>query len=302
MAAPLFLLAPPRSYTSLFNAMIGQHPQAYGLPELNLFNVTHLRFLWHRVSDEIGGDTNRRHGLLRAVAEIYGGEQSSAAVIMAQHWAAARQEMTTGEVYRELVAKLDPLVAVEKSPAYTVSVERLNRIYDAFPDARFVHLVRHPIPQCKSVLKLNNGIFAVFVNSWDFSETRAVLDPQIAWHDININILQFLERVPKAQQMLVRGEEFMARPQEVLSHVCRWLGLRDDSEAVAAMMRPELSPYACFGPVNALFGNDPNFMRDPVFRPHEPSVPRLDAALSWRDDGKRLMPEVVALAREFGYS
>ena len=34
MAAPLFILAPPRSYTSLFNAMIGQHPEAYGLPEL----------------------------------------------------------------------------------------------------------------------------------------------------------------------------------------------------------------------------------------------------------------------------
>ena len=30
MAAPLFLLAPPRSYTSLVNAMIGQHPQAFG--------------------------------------------------------------------------------------------------------------------------------------------------------------------------------------------------------------------------------------------------------------------------------
>ena len=42
MAAPLFLLAPPRSYTSLMNAMLGQHPQAFGLPELCLFNVSTL--------------------------------------------------------------------------------------------------------------------------------------------------------------------------------------------------------------------------------------------------------------------
>ena len=43
MAAPLFLLAPPRSYTSLINAMLGQHPQAFGLPELCLFNVEVLK-------------------------------------------------------------------------------------------------------------------------------------------------------------------------------------------------------------------------------------------------------------------
>ena len=219
MAAPLFILAPPRSYTSLFNAMIGQHPQAYGLPELNLFNVTHLRHLWHRVSDDIGGDTNRRHGLLRAVAEIYGGEQSAATVVMAHHWAAARQDRATGEVYREIVDKLHPLVPVEKSPAYTVSSERLNRIYETFPEARFVHLVRHPIPQSKSVLKLNNGVFAIFVNSFDFTEDEAVLDPQICWHDINVKILRFLEQVPDEQQLRIRGEVFMGNPERTLSSV-----------------------------------------------------------------------------------
>ena len=67
------------------------------------------------------------------------------------------------------------------------------------------------------------------------------------------------------------------------------------------MMRPETSAYACFGPVTALFGNDPNFMRNPVFRPHKPKVPGLDGALEWREDGARLKPEVVALAQEFGY-
>mgnify|MGYP006327808131 CR=1 FL=1 len=48
MAAPVFLLAPPRSYTSLINAMLGQHPQCFGLPELCLFNVETLVELWVR--------------------------------------------------------------------------------------------------------------------------------------------------------------------------------------------------------------------------------------------------------------
>lgn len=301
MAAPLFMLAPPRSYTSLFNAMIGQHPQAYGLPELNLFNVTHLKNLWHRVSDDIGGDTNRRHGLLRTVAEVYGGEQTASTVVMATHWAAARQELESSEVYRELVDKLDPLIIVEKSPAYTIAMDRLRRMLDAFPNARFLHLVRHPIPQCESVLKLNNGVFAVFVNSFDLDGDEAVLDPQIAWHDLNINILNMLALVPAEQQMRIRGEDCMAEPEEHLRMICQWLDIRDDDEAIAAMMKPEKSAFACFGPINAMFGNDPNFMRGPAFRPHKPRVPPLSAPLSWRQDGKGLRPEVVALAQEFGY-
>ena len=71
MAAPLFLLAPPRSYTSLVNAMLGQHPQAFGLPELCLFNVEKLVDLWVGVEGENAErGAMARHGLMRAVAEI----------------------------------------------------------------------------------------------------------------------------------------------------------------------------------------------------------------------------------------
>lgn len=301
MPPPLFLLAPPRSYTSLINAMIGQHPQAFGLPELNLFNVELLKDLWRTVSDEIGDASNRRQGLLRAIAEIYGGEQTAATVTMAQHWAAARQEHKTGDVFREIVAKIDPLIAVEKSPAYTISLNRLARIHETFPDARFIHLVRHPIPQGKSVLRLNDGIFALFVNALDFTQDKAILEPQIAWHDININILNFLDIVPAHQQIRIRGEEIMANPREHFTKICQWLGIRDDEEAIEEMMHPERSSFACFGPVNAMFGNDPNFLRGSVFRQHTPRVPPLDAPLPWREDGKKLFPEVVSLAREFGY-
>jgi hypothetical protein len=177
----------------------------------------------------------------------------------------------------------------------------MKRIYEAFPDAKFIHLVRHPIPQSKSVMGLNDGIFALFVNAIDFQAERAILDPQIAWHDININILNFLDIVPAENQMRIRGELIMENPREELAGICRWLGIRDDEEAVDDMMHPEASPFACFGPVNALFGNDPNFLRGSKFRPHKPRLPAMDAELPWRDDGKRLRPEVVALAREFGY-
>lgn len=301
MAAPLFLLAPPRSYTSLINAMLGQHPQAFGLPELCLFNVSRLKDMWIRVSDEMGDEGKARQGVLRAVAEIYAGEQDRAAVKMAEHWCAAREDWSTADVYRELVEKIDPLISVEKSPAYTIDINRMIAIYEAFPDARFLHLIRHPVGQCKSVMKMNEGAFALYANSIDFLGDRAIVEPQFAWHDLNVNILNFLEMVPPEQQMRVRGEDIMSDPPKYLVEICRWLGIRDDEEAVAEMMHPERSPFARFGPITALFGNDPNFLRGPRFRPHTVRIPSLDKPVPWREDGRPLFPEVVALAQELGY-
>ena len=265
MAPPLFLLAPPRSYTSLINAMIGQHPQAFGLPELCLFNADTLKELWIRISDEMGDDTKTRQGLLRAVAEIYAGEQTAATITMANYWAAAREERSTASVYQELVAKIDPLISVEKSPAYTISLKRMRAIRKAFPDARFLHLIRHPVPQCKSVMSLNDGAYALYVNSIEFLDDRAVVEPQFAWHDQNVDILNFLDEVPSHLQLRIRGEDIIGDPRHYLGIICRWLAIRDDDEAIGEMMHPERSPFACFGPINALFGNDPNFLRGRLF-------------------------------------
>lgn len=301
MAAPLFLLAPPRSYTSLMNAMLGQHPQCFGLPELCLFNVDKLFELWVRASDEMGNEAKTRHGLLRAVAEIYAGEQTMDTVRMANHWCAARQHATTAEVYQELVEKVDPLITVEKSPAYTVDIKRMFRIEAAFPDARYIHLTRHPVGQCKSVMSLYDGTFALVVNSIDFLEDRAIVEPQFAWYDLNINILNFLDTIPPERQMRLRGEDVMSDPHAYLGKVCRWMGLRDDLDAIEQMMHPERSPFACFGPMDAMFGNDPNFLSGPTFRPHKVKVPTLDQPVPWRPDRKPLFPKVVELARELGY-
>jgi hypothetical protein len=302
MAAPLFLLAPPRSYTSLVNAMLGQHPQAYGLPELCLFNVPKLVDMWRGSDGEIAENGSMvRHGLMRAVAEIWCGEQSTATVNMARAWCIVREQWDTGQVFQEIVARLHPLVAVEKSPSYTMTLSRMRAMYETFPDARFLHLTRHPVGQCKSLMAINDGAFSLKMEGFELNDDGAILEPQVAWHDINVNILDFLDEVPAEQQMRMRGEDIMAEPQKCLAKIARWAGLRDDDEAVAEMMHPERSPYACFGPINALFGNDPNFLAGATFRPHKPKLPSLYEAVPWRDDRKGLYPEVIAMAREFGY-
>ena len=282
--------------------MFGQHPQAFGLPEMCLFNVDTLIDLWRGSKTEFSENGSLvRHGLLRAVAEIYCGEQRPPTINMAMVWASAREFWDTGRVFREIVDKLHPLVAVEKSPSYTMSIHRMRALHRTFPDARFVHLVRHPVAQCKSLMAINDGAFSLKMEGFELNEDHALLEPQIAWHDININILDFLDEVPPERQIRLRGEDVMANPRQYLAQIARFAGLRDDDEAVEAMMHPERSPFACFGPINALFGNDPNFLAGPTFRPHTPKVPPLNKPVPWRTDGKGLYPEVIALAKAFGY-
>ena len=272
------------------------------MPELCLFNVDKLVDLWRGSKGEISENGALvRHGLLRAVSEIYCGEQRATTVNMALAWLMLREEWDTGRVFQELVAQLDPLVAVEKSPSYTMSVKRMQAIHRAFPDARFVHLVRHPVAQCKSLMAINDGAFCLKVEAFELGKDYALIEPQIAWHDMNMNILDFLDEVAPERQMRLRGEDVMAEPQRYLAEIARWAGWRDDDDAIDAMMHPERSPFACFGPINALFGNDPNFLAGPTFRPHTPKLPALSRPVPWRTDGMGLYPEVIALANEFGY-
>ncbi len=302
MATPIFLLAPPRSFTSVVNAMIGQHPELFGVPELNLFNFPQVTGLWQAASDQVGFNANRRHGLLRTLAEVLFAEQTDETILAAAHWVAAREDWTTAKIFAAMRDLLHPLSIVDKSPTYTMESERLYRIHEACPDARFIHLVRHPIKQCESVMKLNYGAFALFVNSIEYRNGKAYIEPQIAWHDMNVNIVTFLEDVvPPERYMRIRGESIMEHPKEQLSDICRWLGIRDDEEAIDEMMHPENSPFACFGPVTALFGNDPNFLRDPEFSQRTQNLPPLDGPVSWRNDGKGLYPEVIQMAKMFGY-
>lgn len=304
--APIFVLAPPRSYTSLFSASLGQHPELYGLPELNLFQASTGEDFWS--GKELNGSVRSpfwatmRHGLLRTIAQLYAGEQTIDSIQMAERWIKQRQDAPVGQIYRELAERVAPLRLVEKSPGYLRHREYLDRLLAAFPEACFIHLIRHPLGQCQSTLKTRGGPQALFLlSSIDYSQAQPILDPQILWHDAHIQIQRFLSSVPFERQCRVIGEDFLANPDEVLGKVCHWLEISAAPEAIAAMKHPEASPYSCEGPANARLGNDINFLRSPRLEPGRPMKLSLDEPLPWRPDGAAFHPRVRALAGVFGY-
>lgn len=308
---PVFILAPPRSFTSIFCAMLGQHPQMYGLPELHLFMGWTVADWWI-----ICSSSHIQDGLVRAIAEIFFGTQNEFTVGCARAWLRQRLDWNIGMVIAVLAQKLHPKIIVEKSPSTIVSLDFLNRAFTLFPKARFIHLTRHPIGQAESVMKLIQETaefgqipdWLLNLASYPYrardrcSETALDIDPQGSWYELNRNICEFLRSVPTSQQIHIRGEDLLAEPNRLLTGISRWLGLRTDPAAIDAMNHPEHSPYACLGPLNALLGNDPDFLANPLFRPKQPKLYSLNGPLSWRRDGRRLFCEVKELARQFGYT
>ncbi|MEM1373518.1 MAG: sulfotransferase [Pseudomonadota bacterium] len=303
---PVFVLAAPRSFSSLVNAMIGQHPELFGLPELNLFQCETVAE-YNARGKTSGGPmqvvwSSMRHGLLRTIAQVYSGEQTIESVRMAERWLRVRQDRTTTDVFHELATEIAPLRMVEKSPAVIRKSEFMMRMLNAFPDAKFIHLVRHPVAQCNSALNSRGGIgILLAVNSVDYRGEFPAIEPQIAWHDAQIQILRFTDLLAEDQFITVRGEEFLSNLDETLPALCRWLEIDDGPEAIAAMRRPEDSPFSCLGPPNAKLGNDVNFLNAPKLREGNVKVPAFEAELSWRTDGEGLHPDVTALAQALGY-
>lgn len=296
---PLIILGSPRSYTSLICGMLGQHPEAYGMPELNLFMSDSIRTL---VEELTGYRQIQIHGLLRAVAQLYAGEQTLLGIDMARRWLLTRFGASTADIYRELCRKVAPLRIIDKSPVYSLKPENLKRVRAAFPDARYLHLLRHPRTQGVSIMTVAKGLMATLANSIDYSTDPPTIDPQIVWHDMQQHIMAFLAEIPAENQLRLRGEDVLSNPQSELAMICRWLGIDDGPESIEAMLHPEDSPYAHLGPVGAHLGNDINFLRDPAFRAGQIAPSTLDGPLPWRADQRGFEARVVEMARGFGYS
>ncbi|NBD32778.1 MAG: sulfotransferase [Cyanobacteria bacterium] len=297
--APLFFLASPRSYTSLTCAMMGQHPEAYGFPELNLLVDDTLAGMIKKFK---GKSKFQMHGLLRTVAQLYSGEQTLYSVEMAQRWINRRLDRSTKEIYIELCEKIYPLRGVDKSPAYSSDSRSLYRILKAFPNGYFIHLVRHPRAQGNSVMKAGNeGRFAKMIKAYDYSVYPPVIDPQFKWLQVQNRIREFFKDIPEQQKLVIRGEDLLSEPKIYFGKIAQWLGMNWDDNAFEAITHPQDSPFAGLGPAGATLGNDGNFLRSTGYKKRPIPASSLDGPLSWRNDGKGFIPEVIQLAHEFGY-
>jgi hypothetical protein len=299
----LMLLSPPRSFSSLVSTMIGQHPQIYGLPELHLMmrETVGEALRWERRCQRFLGSP----GLLRALAELQFGGQTAQNVLTAANWVEDRSDWTskamTDHVAGLAEAATGALFCLEKSPAITFLPATLERVRRSWPDALYIHVTRHPL-----TFKASLEEFVRMSRRFTPEEKATRIDNALtAWPVTQRNILDFCATLAPGQFLRIRGEDVLEHAPRVMGQVAQWLGLRTDAEAIGAMLRPEESPYATLGPVNAPFGNDPKFVASPAFRPGRPRLPPLGDFFA-TPEGERMGAEkrayLTQLAACLGYA
>lgn len=292
---PLFILTCMRSYSSLICAMLGRHKALYAGPELNPFIADTLGQA-ERLARAVRPRT--LDGLYRMVGELVFGGQGEAEIAEARGWCAARRRWSARDLLDDLGARIAPRRLIDKSPSTALIPQGIDRALRLFPDAYYLHLYRHPVATTASIARI--------VGKWqpiDPVDLRGgrQRDPEDSWYQINAAIQRAAGRIRPGRFMAIRGEDVLCDPDRYLPQICAWMGLDTDAADLAAMRQPEQSPFARIGPPSAPFGNDPNFLRDPRYRPRPIPEAPLHMALDWDGPTRRLRSETVALACQLGY-
>ena len=266
MTDPIFVLSPPRSFSSVVSTILGQHPELHTFPELQI--------LWWDTIDQLLSartqTTQRRYappGLIRAIAFIHEQIQDSPSCARACLWLSNNRSMTTAELFDYMRDAHAPLLCIEKSPSLSKSIDRLLRLFKLYPNAKFIHLTRSVLGNSKSLKEFFEHRDAEGIsNSLTSHPLRSAQNYPLMWYGIHQNILKFRSIIPASNFLTVKGESILSNPHQVLPQICRWLGISSDPLSIESMLHPEKSPYSFFGPAIAACGNDPKFITSPQFR------------------------------------
>ena len=293
MREPLFILCPGRSFSSVVCAIIGQHPDAFGLPEVHLFVQPTVSGLLN-LDTPVVGLAGASVGLKRAVAELVFQSQTYESIEDATAWIKEHRHLTGAELFRKLCDLAGDALVVEKSPTNS-HPDRVPAIYRQFPNAKYLHISRHPRSTCRSQRKA--------YQNRPSHRGLSHFDHEAHWLTHHRSILELSTRLGPGQYMFMHGEWFFEDPKSWLIQICDWLGLSSDPDAIALMMQPENSPFAVLGPSNAKYGNNVGFIENPKLRIGPLPEETLDGPFEWITERDVFFKdETRCLAYQMGYS
>lgn len=205
--APLFVVGMWRSGTSLFYALLNQHPQ------VKLMYEDELPLLWPLF---LGGRAKRDW---RERWEFW-------------NHAPSRHKLQIEDLPREVSglreaceaawARYAPEAEIRggKSPSY---FDRLPQIAEEFPNARFLVLWRDPADVCRSVVRARGDSF--------FAKRGIVLRALLGCRDLKRGYDILIARGMKVHS--VQYEDLVADPNAAMAGVCEFLGIEFDRRMVS---------------------------------------------------------------------
>ncbi|MEE2678983.1 MAG: sulfotransferase [Myxococcota bacterium] len=136
----IFVIAAPRSGSTLLARMLGAHPRVSAPAELHLLTpLAHLGF-HERVDAAPYDPVITQRGLREMVSALPEGEADYLAALRA----------STDAIYAKLLEPTGRDVLLEKTPAYALVLDFIAKLY---PGARYVVLTRNPLAIWSSVVQ-----------------------------------------------------------------------------------------------------------------------------------------------------
>jgi hypothetical protein len=285
MTAPIFILASPRSGSTLFRVMLAGHPDLFCPPELNLLPFQSMaerddvldQCSWKACQD---AGCDERAGLLRALMELTGDDLAGATRRVAD---LIRDGASTIDALHVLARLAEPRTLVDKSPLNVVRLAWLRRAESIGPNVRYLHLVRHPAAVIESRVRHDTNLA---------QGPEATLIAEQRWAMAQDTIATFLAGIDPSRHLLVRYEDVVTRTRQTMRGVLDFLGL-PVHEAV-------LDPYTGNRMTDGVREGLPS-LGDPSFLARGALDPAL--ADAWRSARLPfgLGEPTVELAHRFGY-
>lgn len=212
MTRPVFIVSLPRSGSTLLQKMLSVSTEVASSAEPWIM----LPF-WGMRHADAGRSIYFHHSAAHAINDFIGKIPEGEAVF----------ERAVGRFAQEIYAAAarGKAVFLDKTPHYHLMLPLLRR---ALPEARFVVLLRNPLAVLASICEtFNRGRFLWF-EYW------------VDWLEGHRNLADAV-RGGFANQIVVRYEDLVAHPDEVLPQVCACIGI-EYSEAMIAEYRSAALP------------------------------------------------------------
>ena len=210
MVAPIFIVGTGRSGTSLLRALLNAHPNIYLTQEAGFF-------LW----------LPRLRRAKTAEAWLRGYQNTAAGALLGPLPVQARPDAPRSEAVDVVTALMQAKAARfgrrrfgDKTPMH---ITRLDAIFAAYPDAKVVHVVRHPVPTVVSMMEMPWASNSALLNALMVRVAADAAQP-------------FCGRI-----LELRLEELLEAPRAALGRVLDFVGEPWDE---AVLHHSERAPFA----------------------------------------------------------
>lgn len=240
MARAVFITGNKRSGTSQLVRMLNLHPHLFISHESDVIWILY-QFYQNKPFESYPWDSPRGMDVtLRQCGHVLTKEKSP----QENYFALQHCMMTKGNPWLPPLSKKDLLWIGDKKPFQHTDPHLLAFILEMFPDARFIHMVRHPFAVAESSERFNKTIDGDF---WiDLTLEQKV--ERWTYHEKSVSGLKLSQT---GKVIDVRYEDLCREPAQALTRIFTFLDLAIDNNIIKRAQRDSqfivknVSPISC---------------------------------------------------------